>query len=606
MPFVKKIKARVLERLHILNTAINRTSFFGIFLFSMAGIGTMILDIGFVWNNKSSRIIEDSLNTILQVLLVLYLVQTAIAFIPSSRKLSRNNIISKFIIVGILIILVFRLIPSNSIGGFFGTLLHERTFQYIILSIIFLRALSRYLSRIYHSNVDASRLFIYSFLFIIMLGSFLLMLPQATTTPIRYIDALFTSTSAVCVTGLASVDTAIQFTDLGKFILLMLIQIGGLGVMTFTSFFALFLSGSGSLHEHNVLGTMIVSKTFNRLLKSLYAVFIVTILFEFVGAILIYHYTPAGMFDSVSDRIEFSVFHSVSAFCNAGFSTVSGGLMHGDMITNYPVQLIIAALIIFGGLGFHLISNYMEFYKVSLQNIWRHYVIRKPRFIRPRILYFNSRIAVFTTAILILGGTLLFYFLEQNNTLSNHTGAGKWIAAFFCAVTPRTAGFNTIDFGALMLPTILLTIFLMWVGASPGSTGGGIKTTTFAISFLNVISVGRGNRTISIFNREISNSSIRKAMVVVFFSIMIVMSATFLLSIFEPQASLASLMFEAFSAFGTVGLSMNLTPSLSDGSKIVLITLMFIGRIGIITLVFGLIRERKFVKYRLPEEEILI
>lgn len=606
MPFIKKIKARFIEKLHLINTSIHRISFFGIFLFSMAGIGTMILDIGFIWDNKSSAIIDDSLNIILKSLLVLYFVQVFLTFMPTSRKLSTNNKLSKYIIVAMLSILVFKVIPENDMSGFLGNLLDERTFQYLILTVIFLRALSRFLSRIYHSNIDASRLFIYSFLFIILMGSFLLMLPQATTSPIRYIDAAFTATSAVCVTGLVSLDTASQFTDLGKFIILILIQIGGLGVMTFTSFFALFMSDSGSLHEQNVLGTMVVSKTFSRLLKSLYAVFIVTILFEFIGALLIFHYTPSGMFSSVSERIEFSIFHAVSAFCNAGFSTVSGGLMHGELITNYPVQLTVAFLIIFGGLGFYVISNYLDFYKLALQNFWRHYIKHKPRIVKPRVLYFNSRIAVVTSSILLIGGTLLFYFLEYNNTLSEHTGFGKWVSAFFCAVTPRTAGFNMIDYSALMLPTILLTIFLMWVGASPGSTGGGIKTTTFAISFLNVISVGRGNRTITILNREVSSNSIRKAMVVVFFSIMIVMFATFLLSIFEPNASLSSLMFEAFSAFGTVGLSMNLTPLLSDGSKIVLITLMFIGRIGIITLVFGLIRERKFVNYRLPEEEVLI
>jgi Trk-type K+ transport system membrane component len=376
--------------------------------------------------------------------------------------------------------------------------------------------------------------------------------------------------------------------------------------MTFTSFFASVGRSHHGLTEGSALSSMVLSKNMKQLFSALYAVIFVTVFFELTGVALIYFQLPADAFSDNISRFTFSLFHSVSAFCNAGFSIAPNGMMNEVFDKAYGIQMTIAWLIIFGGLGFFIITNYMERFLLIVKNFFRHFLRKHEKQFQPNLVSINSRLVVTTTFWLLSFGTGLFMFFEWDGVLSGLGFGEKLATSFFCAVTPRTAGFNTLDYSTLAFPTIMLTILFMWIGASPGSTGGGIKTTTFAIAFLNAFSIGRGKNKVHFHNREISNMSIRKAFLMITFSIFFVFLSTMLLSWHEPGVAIHALLFEAFSAFGTVGLSMNLTPWLSDSSKYILIFLMFAGRIGVITLFVAFIRKTRFLMFSYPEEEVFI
>lgn len=450
--------------------------------------------------------------------------------------------------------------------------------------------------------LNPAQLFMLSFLLVIFSGTFVLMLPRATNGGITFINALFTSTSAVCVTGLVVVDIATKFTLFGKTAIMILIQIGGLGIMTFTSYFSYFFSGGASYENQLVIQEMTNSDKMTEVFSSLKKILSLTFLIEGVGALLIYFSIDANVAMTVAGRLYFSVFHSVSAFCNAGFSTLSGNLYDPCVRFNYSLQLIVAFLIILGGIGFPILFNFVKYLKHLMVNIF----VKNKRVNIPRMINLSTKIAVFTTLLLLVVGTAIFYFLEYNNTLAEYKGIGKVVAAFFSATTPRTAGFNSIDYSRIYTPTVLLTCFLMWIGASPGGTGGGIKTSTFAISVLNSINIARGKDRIDFKGREISRIAVKRAYSQIFLSIILIFVSVFAVSIFDSKYDLRSIIFEVISAFGTVGLSLGITSTLCSASKLVLVITMFVGRVSMLTVLLSLFRQVKQTKYRLPSEDILI
>lgn len=476
----------------------------------------------------------------------------------------------------------------------------------LLITIIFIRQFSKKVVQLQHYFVNPAQLFTVSFIFIILFGSLLLLLPLSTKNGISLIDAVFTSTSAVCVTGLTSVDTYSCFTELGKIIILFLIQIGGIGVVTFTGFFALFFRGNYSFKDQMMLKDIMNKDHLTGILRFIYYIIFSTLIFEGIGAIIIYFSTDAGLFASNYQHWFFSIFHAVSAFCNAGFSNVDQGLCNISFKYNYIIQLVIAFLIIFGGMGYSVYLNLQQRIFQRIKTFFRKRDLedfRNDNYIKMDV---NTKLAVITTIILILGGTLLFLCTEYHGILSNYSLGEKLLISFFSAVTPRTAGFNTYDFGMITNGSCLLIIFLMWVGASPGSTGGGIKTTTFAVAVLNSISLGKGKDRLEIFRKEIDILSIKRAFSVVFMSVIIIFSGTILVHIIDPQLPFRAVIFECFSALGTVGLTLGITPMLSTGSKIVIVLLMFVGRIGAITLMTGFIKKLKLHNYRYCSEQILI
>ncbi|KXK39802.1 MAG: hypothetical protein J5I52_06130 [Saprospiraceae bacterium] len=456
------------------------------------------------------------------------------------------------------------------------------------------------------SNLRPAQLFVLTFAGLILIGTLLLMLPKSTYNGISFIDALFTSTSAVCVTGLIVVDTSSYFTPLGKTIIMLLIQAGGLGILTFASYFSFFFKGGATYENQIAMGDLSGDgKNIGKVFKSLQRILGISLFIETVGAILIYSNIDGSQFQSKRSEIFFSIFHSVSAFCNAGFSTLSNNIMESEVVTNYPFQLILVGLFVFGGLGFPIVVNVLKYLKHLMIRYFFWFYKHQKKY-TPRILTLSSKLNLITVFCLIVLGTVFVYSNEFYNVLAPHQGFGKWVTALFAATSPRTAGFNSIDYGQMHLTTIWVIIFLMWIGASPASTGGGIKTSTFAIAILNFIQTAQGKTKIEIWRREIADITIRRAFATMALSLIVIGIGIYVVAYYNPQLQFLDITFECFSAFSTVGLTLGITPSLNEIGKIVIILLMFIGRITTLTLLIALVKKAKSLNYQYPTEEILI
>jgi potassium uptake TrkH family protein len=475
---------------------------------------------------------------------------------------------------------------------------------YIFTAIHVVFGLSRTITRSLSKLINTNWLFVGSFLFLIFAGTGLLMLPRATYIPISFLDALFTSVSAVCVTGLVVVDTVTTFTPLGKTIIILLIQLGGIGIMTFTSFFGLFAESKYSFKNQIVIKDLINDEEgIGHIFNGLRNIILVTFFVELIGASYLFYVTGGQSWEDAA----LAGFHSVSAFCNAGFSILPGGLIHESVMFNNWYLLGISFLIIIGGLGFPIIFNVWTWLRKKMANLFRSLIGKgyKNKHV-PRVLNTATVIVLVTTSVLLISGTLIFYFTEYHHTLNSLDEAGKLVTAFFMSVTPRTAGFNSFNMSELTSITLIWMIFFMWIGASPMSTGGGIKTTTFGIAVLNVWNTLRGRESIEIRYRQIAPSTVNRAFVIIFMSVMILSISILLIHILEPAVPVLSVVFECVSAISTVGLSVDLTPLLSEGSRIVLIVLMFVGRIGFFSLMSCFIRTKSLHNYRYPYEHISI
>ncbi|MGC1240318.1 MAG: potassium transporter TrkG [Chryseosolibacter sp.] len=471
---------------------------------------------------------------------------------------------------------------------------------------LFLIEVSHILRFIYRRGVNPALLFAGSFVALIIIGGFLLMLPNATTKGIDPVDAFFTSASAVCVTGLIVVDTATAFTTTGKVFLIMLIQIGGLGIMTFAGLISFLVAGSVSIQNQLALRDMVSSNRMSNVISFISRVILVTILFEMIGAFLIYGSLEDHMFQTQGEKIFFAVFHSVSAFCNAGFSTMSNGLYDGLLRFNYGLHWAIALLIILGGLGFPIVFNIFTFLRIKSTNAVKRLLKDPDRENYTNILQATARLALTTYFILLVVGFIAYFIFEYNYTLRDHsTVFGKITTSFFGSVTPRTAGFNTVDLLQFSLPTMMIYLLLMLIGASPGSTGGGIKTTVAAVAFLNMKSIVLGHERTEAFRTEISVASIKRAFAIILLALLVLGVAILLLSIYDYKHGLLKLAFEAFSAFNTVGLSLAVTPELSMFGKFVIMAVMFIGRVGALTLLFAVVTKSGDRPYQYPSEDIM-
>lgn len=455
-------------------------------------------------------------------------------------------------------------------------------------------------------NLHPNLLFAASFLLVILGGSLLLMLPSSSTGSIKYIDALFTSTSAVCVTGLATMDTAKDFTRFGQSMILLLIQIGGLGIMTFTSLITYFLKGGSSFGNQLIVKELTNTKALSSVFSILSKIIFITLVTEFIGAILIFGAIPESVRPVQSDRIFFSVFHSISAFCNAGFSTLSAGLYDEAFRFNYYLHLIIAILVIIGGLGFAIVFDLYDSLARWLRNLYYTVFWDRPFRHVAQVANLHTKLVLITTFWLLVIPTLVFYGIERQHSLSDYPEAGRWVEAFFSAVTPRTAGFNTLNIVEMAAPSIMLIMLLMYIGGSPGSTAGGIKTSVFAVGMLNIFSVAKGKSRVEFDLHEISADSIKKTFSIIGLSLLAIGLLTFLLSMTEINQQIDTLAFEVFSAFGTVGLTLNLTPQLTPAGKVIIIIAMFLGRVGLFVLLSGILPKPKTLHYRYPSEEIIV
>lgn len=439
------------------------------------------------------------------------------------------------------------------------------------------------------SNIrkEPGRFIIISYLLIILVGAFLLTLPFSSRnkTWTNPIDAFFTASSATCVTGLVVLDTGTHYSIIGQIIILLLIQIGGLSYMTIFTFLSLLLGRKIPLLDRIILKESISFFSIGGIIKLARRIFYIVLIFEGTGALIL---SIVFLRDfGFPKSLFYGLFHSISAFCNSGFDLIGGFRSFTPYRGNIILVITVILLIVFGGIGFGVISELIDFPKSK--KISTH-----------------AKLVLLTTIILIILGAVLFYLFEISNprTLKFYSTKERILSSIFHAITPRTAGFSTVNIGYLNLPTLLLTIFLMFVGASPGGTGGGIKTTTFALILLNIRSWIKGREGVTIFGRCVETISIKKSYLVFTTAIFLISLSTFLLSITE-KFGLISIFFEVVSAFGTVGLSTGITPELSIIGKFVIIFTMFTGRVGILSFLTSVI-VRKSQRVYLPEDKVMI
>jgi trk/ktr system potassium uptake protein len=443
------------------------------------------------------------------------------------------------------------------------------------------------------TGTDPLRLLVTSFLLLITAGTALLLLPAATPpgAPIGWVDALFTATSATCVTGLAVRDTGTGFTTFGQVVILLLIQAGGLGVMTFSLLiFALFRSAVPLVHRSIFEQTLGGSgESLRRLLR---LVFVFTFTAEGIGAaVLFVRFLP----DMTPGRAAYAaVFHSVSAFCNAGFG------LWPDSLTTYRgdpwVNVVVMLLIVLGGLGFVVVHDL-----IGARG-------------RARRLSVQTKLALVVSAALIFGGGLLFWLLESPRLLAGLSVGDQVLASLFQSVTARTAGFNTVDIGALAPGTLFLLVLLMLIGGSPGSCAGGIKTTTLGVLLLAAHSRLRGRLNVNAFRRTVSPTTVRNTLSIAMGGGFVVIVGLFALLLTESpehtvvneRAAFLSYLFETVSALGTVGLSTGVTAFLRPASRVLLVVLMFVGRLGPLTIASALVADRPLDDWRYPEEDVMV
>ncbi len=426
-------------------------------------------------------------------------------------------------------------------------------------------------------HLSPERLFILSFVGAILTGGLLLRLPfSAAGVPLPWIDALFQSASAVCVTGLATIDVGRDLSMTGQTILIALFQVGGLGILTFSAVFFVMLGHGLASKERDIVQSVFLYAPRRDLKPILKFVFLSTFLYECAGTLLLW--ARFSMDFPWSEALYTAVFHAISAFNNAGFSLFSDNMVsyQGDPVVN----LTMMALIVSGGIGFVV-----------------HYELHMRIFGNQRRLSVHTQVVLYATGLLIVGGAALFFVFENDRTLKELPWLNRVLASLFQSITPRTAGFNTVDIGMLANETILLMIALMFIGASPGSTGGGVKTTSISLLFLIMWSRLQGREDVNILAATLSICLIVAVML---------LSSDHSGSAAESRHLFVEYIFETTSAFGTVGLSMNLTPTLNTSQKLAIILMMFAGRVGPLTLAFSLARMVSKKGYTYAEEGVIV
>ena len=441
-----------------------------------------------------------------------------------------------------------------------------------------------------HRRFNEVQILALGFIIIILVGALILSLPISSRSgkSTNFLDSLFTATSSVCVTGLITLDTGTYWNTFGQSVILFLIEIGGLGFMSLTTFIYIIIGKKITLRDRMIVQEAINVFDIQGIVRMVKGILLFTVIVQGIGAIALgFIFIPDY---GLSKGIFYSIFHSVSAFCNAGFDLIGNFNSITGYNTNTLFILVISALVIIGGLGFSTISNIYQ-----TRNRKR--------------LSVNTKLVITTTITLLAIGTIAFFFLEYNNpeTLGNMTFKNKLLNAFFSAVTPRTAGFNSISTGGMTDSSKKLTIMLMFIGGSPGSTAGGIKTTTIGLIILTIICVIKGRDDTEAFGRRFSKEIVYKAFTLFAIAIGIVFVVTFILVIAEQGEDFIDLLYEATSAFGTAGITTGVTQRLDVIGKIVIIISMYIGRVGPLTIIFALTKKKKKkISYKYPEGKLLI
>lgn len=447
--------------------------------------------------------------------------------------------------------------------------------------------------------ITPTQIIILGFLVTILLGSLLLSLPIANQKPISYTDSLFTAVSATCVTGLTTLSIAEQFTTFGQVIILLLIQIGGLGFMVFVALLLIILGKKISLKERILISQSLNQNTLKGMVRLTKIIFKYTLTFELVGALLLaFVFVPMYGW---GEGIFQSIFHAVSAFCNAGLDIAPGNNSLAAFVTSPLVNIVLAILTILGGIGFFVWSD--------LENCWTTGLKEghKPKKIFSS-LSVHTKLVLILTAILILVGTVSFLLLEKGNLLADFTLGNQWLVSFFQSVQTRTSGMSTLPLGELLNPTKILVMVFMLIGGSPGSTAGGVKTVTVAVVLLSILSSIKSKKHSHAFKHEIPEETIERAHVILEIALLVILLSTSIVVFLEPAIPTIDILFECISAYATVGLSTGITATLSLASKAVLMLLMFIGRVGTITMavLFVVEKPKNEENIRYAQEKVMI
>lgn len=438
-------------------------------------------------------------------------------------------------------------------------------------------------------TLSAVQILVIGFVILILIGGILLSLPISSVSgkSTNFLDALFTSTSAACVTGLITLDTGTYWSHFGQVVIMLLIEVGGLGFMSFATFFALLLGKKITLRDRLVMQEAMNTFNIQGLVKMVRYVLAFTFSVQFFGALLLStQFIPQF---GLGKGIYFSIFHSISSFCNAGFDLFG----HFNSVTAYwnnPVILLtLSSLIIIGGIGFTVwfeLYNYRGLRKLSV----------------------HSKIVILVSFALLVFGTILMFLFEMNNkkTIGDMGFGYKLLNSYFASASPRTAGMNSVSTDDMTNASKFLTVILMFIGGSPGSTAGGLKTSTFGVIILSVAAVLRGREDAQVFGRRFSKELVYKSLALLIIGMSIVIVVTMILTITEPGESFINLLYEATSAFGTVGLTTGVTQRLSTVGKIVIMLTMYCGRVGPMTVALALLKNKKKQTHKYPEGRILI
>ncbi len=570
---------------------------------TLIGIAILIIIYGF----ELEQNVRDVLFNILDLIFGLFVLSFLLRMLFNFQRLEfiKDNMTESIAILIILIHgfvnLLLPVVPIESLLKTIGFTNYPNVYRVLVtlflLFVIGLDFVKAGTTNIF-KKVSPPTFFIFSFLTLIAFGTILLILPKMTVEEgsMDLVDALFTAVSASCVTGLIVVDTAKYFTFQGQIVILFLMQLGGLGIISFATFFAYYIGQGVGIRQQSLIQDFLSSESIFSTQGLIRQIIFFTLVIEMFGAFLLFaSWDPSVEFKDLGERLFFSVFHSVSAFCNAGFALFSEGYYTEALRFAYFHHLIIAVLIIMGGLGFG-----------TLQDLFSPKKLRE-RLERPWVDWkLSTKVVLYTSGTLILVGMILIFLLENHNTLEGLHTSEKIIDSFFLSVTARTAGFNTLDTASLKLPTLILVIFLMFIGASPGSTGGGIKTSTFLLIFVSVIATIKGKDSIDLGKRSIPSALLYKALTVFAFASSYNLLGVFVLSIAEPEIPIFDLVFEHVSAFATVGLSTGITAQLSDMGKFIIMISMFLGRIGTLTLAVALAGSKEQPAFKYPTAHLMI
>ena len=543
------------------------------------------------------------------ILLFIFIADKVLRFfnVFSRREFVRNY----WFEIPLLLILV--VVLAGSASWFAGTdpafVRHIAVGIYLVVQVI--SKACRTVVNLAATGANLARTLIASFLFLIFAGTGLLMLPRSTVKEnIGFVDAFFTATSASCVTGLVVKNTGEDFSIMGQIIILTLIQLGGLGIVIFGAVFALLMGQALSLRETVAMQDLLIAQTIGKIGHMIAFIFGGTIIIEALGAVSLFGMwdDAAGWQGNVNQQWFCSVFHSISAFCNAGFS------LFGDNLVQYNrcwgVYVIICPLIIFGGLGFSVLNDIFYMALDKTRRIFRKRFRRGSFFLNqaPKAFRLQSKIVLTVSGLLIVFGAIAIFVLERYSVGSGSGQNVSVLDALFQSVTARTAGFNTIDIKSMSVSGRFVLMLLMFVGGSPGSTAGGIKTVTLAVVIMAVIAALRKRQEVEMFKRSVRLVVVRRAITVTMLFVFVLFTATLALSITEKTGGfdMSQIFFEAGSALGTVGLSAGITADLTTAGKLIIIIVMLIGKLGPLTLLAALTFNIKPARFNYPEEAVIV